>query len=286
LDVRVARVKWRDIHAITGVLFGLIFLFFLMTGLAWTGVWGATYKEVATRAGAHYPEAFAQGVPSRTIGDDLGEGRSGWAASELPSLPSGHPSAHASSTLGALSWNTREGAPLDAIITQAQMQGIPPGFSVSLPTPDRDSYYVFYGFQKGQSVFDQRALYIDRYTAEPLAEFRLSDFGPMAQATDVGIAFHEGDELGLLGQLLSLTGALAVLLSLSTAVAMWYHRRPRGLGAPSRVRARSALAGLTLITLTLGVVFPLLGLSLLALLAFDLLVVRNVSPVARALGAA
>lgn len=95
---------------------------------------------------------------------------------------------------------------------------------------------------------------------------------------------HEGREWGLASQLLTLVGTLAILVSAATSVVMWYNRRPKGLGAPRRVYSRSAMAGLAAITLTLGVVFPLLGLSLVALLVFDFLILRNVPPLARAFG--
>ncbi|MGH8572226.1 MAG: PepSY-associated TM helix domain-containing protein, partial [Gammaproteobacteria bacterium] len=49
------RARWRDVHAITGVLFSFVFLFFLVTGLAWTGVWGAKYQEIATKLDSTYP---------------------------------------------------------------------------------------------------------------------------------------------------------------------------------------------------------------------------------------
>ena len=66
---------------------------------------------------------------------------------------------------------------------------------------------------------------------------------------------------------------------------MWRKRRPRGIGAPRRAPGRRLGAGVVAITLVLGILLPLVGISILALLAFDLLVVRNVPPLARALGA-
>jgi uncharacterized iron-regulated membrane protein len=282
-NVRSARVKWRDIHAVTGVLFSFVFLFFMVTGLAWTGFWGANYQKVATDLGADYGDAFA-GASSETIGDRLGEGRVGWAASTLPVLPSGQP-VGAPNSGGELTWDPTKPAPLDAIIATIQAEGVPPGFKVSLPVDEKDSYYAFYGFENGQGGIDEKILYVDQYSAKPLADFHLGDFGPMAQATEVGIAFHEGDELGLFGQFLSLTGALAVLVSAATACVMWYKRRPKGVGAPRRVYSQSALAGLTLITVTLGILFPLVGMSLIALLIFDFAILRRVPPLARAFGA-
>lgn len=85
--------------------------------------------------------------------------------------------------------------------------------------------------------------------------------------------------------MLTLFGTLALLLSTATAVVMWRKRRPRGIGAPRRPLNRRLGAGVVAITLGLGIVFPMLGLSILVLLALDFLVIRRVPPLARVLGA-
>ena len=72
---------------------------------------------------------------------------------------------------------------------------------------------------------------------------------------------------------------------MASSVVMWRKRRPRGVGAPRRVPNRRLGAGVVVITLALGVFFPLLGLSILAVVALDFLVVRRIGPLRRALGA-
>jgi uncharacterized iron-regulated membrane protein len=107
----------------------------------------------------------------------------------------------------------------------------------------------------------------------------------MAKATDLAIALHEGRQLGIWNQLAALLGTLALLLSCATAIVMWRKRRPKGVGAPRRAPDRRLGAGVVAITLGLGILFPLLGISILALLVFDFVIVRHVGPLRRALGA-
>jgi uncharacterized iron-regulated membrane protein len=107
----------------------------------------------------------------------------------------------------------------------------------------------------------------------------------MAQATDFGIALHEGRQFGIWSQLFALFGTLALLLSCATAIVMWRKRRPRGIGAPRRAPNRKLGAGVVAITLGLGVFMPLLGISIVVLLALDVLVVKRIAPLRRALGA-
>ncbi|MGE0229592.1 MAG: PepSY-associated TM helix domain-containing protein [Dehalococcoidia bacterium] len=284
LDVKT-RVRWRDMHAITGIVFVPVLAFFLLTGLAWAGVWGPSYGKVINAIGASYPAEIFDGVPSQTVGDVNGEGGRSWAQSALPALPSG---GHANHSQG-LAWNAADGAPLDAIVASVETMGFQPGYTIFFPADETDSYNAAQfpdGPRPNQSAFDERYAYIDQYTAEPLADAPFSQFGLMAKATDWGISLHEGREWGVLSQILMGVATLSLLVSIGTAVVMWVKRRPAGLGAPRRVYSRSALIGLLTITATLGMLFPLMGMALIGIIAFDYAVLRRLPPLARALGVA
>ncbi len=66
---------------------------------------------------------------------------------------------------------------------------------------------------------------------------------------------------------------------------MWWKRRPSGarLGAPPRPQEVPYAKGALLITLGLSLAFPMLGLTLLAVIVLDLLVLSAVPPLKRAL---
>lgn len=83
-----------------------------------------------------------------------------------------------------------------------------------------------------------------------------------------------------------LIATLMLLLSCATAVVMWRRRRPKGIGAPRRAPNRKLGIGVVAITLGLGALFPVLGISIVALLVFDVVIVKHVGPLRRALGAA
>lgn len=291
--------SWSVVLVVTGVLFSFVFLFFLVTGLAWSGVWGEGYVKVATSLGADRPPETFDGVPSEKIEDVVEGGKPAWSAGELPVARSqdegtsgrpGHTGHTGHRHPGGLRWDPRDGAPLDAVIGRAQAMGFPPGYSVTFPEDATGSYAVSLSPdldpQPNQSALDERFAFVDQYTARPLGDYRFADFGPMAQASDLGIALHEGRQFGLLNQLLTLAATLALLVSMATALVMWRKRRPRGIGAPRRPPDRRLGAGVVAITFGLGLLFPLLGLSIVALLVFDWLVVRRVPPVARAFGGA
>jgi hypothetical protein len=91
----------------------------------------------------------------------------------------------------------------------------------------------------------------------------------MAQATDFGMHCTKALSSAV-ERVGALVATLALLLSCATAIVMWRNRRPKGIGAPRRAPNPKLGTGVVVITLGLGVLFPLLGLSILALLAFDL----------------
>jgi uncharacterized iron-regulated membrane protein len=167
--------------------------------------------------------------------------------------------------------------------------GMRPGTTITFPY-DRTSSYAVSLFpdndvEPNQNALNERFAFVDQYTAKPVGDFRYGQFGAMAQATDLGIALHEGRQFGLVNQVLALLGTLALLLSCATAIVMWRKRRPKGIGAPRRAPNRRLGTGVVAITLGLGVFFPLLGISILALLIFDFVLVKHVPPLRRALGA-
>jgi uncharacterized iron-regulated membrane protein len=288
LDLKGTRIPWRDVHAITGVMFSFVFLFFLLTGLMWTNVWGSKYSEVAASFNSSYPEVASESTPPETVGDVVGEGRSSWAQSEIPVLPSGEPVGNHAQHGDTISWDPSGGAPLDAIVAEAQAVGFTTGYVVFWPEGETGSYYVAQwpdmGSRPNQSAFDEKTAFIDQYSAETLGTYNFDQFGLMAKATDFGISLHEGREWGLFSQLLALIGTLAILVSCATAVVMWYKRRPRTLGAPRRVYSPGVAIGFVALTLTLGVFFPLVGVSLVLLFIVDFFILRRIPPVARFFG--
>ncbi|MEI2810644.1 MAG: PepSY domain-containing protein [Nocardioides sp.] len=325
------RLAWRDVHAVTGVLFSFVTLFFLITGLMWSGLWGVKYGEVLTKAGTSYPEGIWDGATSQT-GDDLQRtAKGGWISNNLPLFPSGitpqidpadvkpgyvpdqaadgsdpHAGHHADGEQpadgseqsvqtgeGALSWDPTQGAPIDAVVASALEAGIPSGFPISYPGDATGSYAIWLSadgspfVQRGAQ--GERQMYIDQNTAEVLRDFKFEEFGVGARASDLGIVLHEGRQFGFWNQMLTMVATLALLLSIASSVVMWFKRRPKranAMAAPRRTSfaTRGQAIGVVVIAVALGVFFPLLGLSMIALLVVDTVLIRFVPPMRRLFG--
>ncbi|UDL94043.1 hypothetical protein LGH83_16040 [Lichenihabitans sp. PAMC28606] len=92
-----------------------------------------------------------------------------------------------------------------------------------------------------------------------------------------------GQQWGLANQLVMLATCFAIILSSVAAVVMWWTRRPVGrLGVPPYPAETRVYRALWIAAAALGLLFPLTGLAILLMLAFDLLVIRSIPPLRRA----
>ncbi len=264
------RLFWRDLHAVTGVWGSLVVLFLLLTGLPWAGFWGATFAKVSSQ----YPAQLWDNVPSSTkLTGELNTTSTKtvpWAVEQLP-MPS-------SSRAGASA-----GAPvdLDSVVAQAQARGVAPGFSVS-PPADADGVYTVSIFPDDPAK--QATLHIDQYSGAVLADIRYADYALVPKAVEMGIAVHEGKYFGPLNQLLMLFACLVVITLALSAVVMWWQRRPaRRLGAPAMPKQFPLWKGAVAIMAALCLLFPFVGISLVAVLLLDYLIIQRIPALKTAL---
>lgn len=281
-----SRVRWRDIHAITGILFSFIVLFFLVTGLLWSQVSGNNVHKLVNST---FGTAFAQSPSSVDV--KKVDPSWPWATARLP-VPRSQieDTAHAIPSLaGTISWDPRQGAPLDVVVARAQSLGFPPGYNITMPFDATGSYmignYPDIDSHPEQPSSSERFAFVDQYTGKVLANVQHSQVGFLGRTMDTAIALHEGRQFGLLNQVMSLTAVVAILLLLSSSIVMWRRRRPIGLGAPRGTTDRRANLALIGVAVLLSVAYPLLGASLVLVLVFESFVVHRIPRLALALGA-
>jgi len=245
------RLWWRDVHAVTGAFAAVVFLFLAVTGMPWSGFWGQNFRTIVNAAGLGMPAASkATSVASDAALASVNAGSWTMDAAAAPTV--------APSAARAL--------PLEAILDIAHAGDMASGYVVRLPTSPGGVYTLqLYPRQ----ATGQRVVHVDQYSGKVLADIGFRDYGPASKATEWGIAVHTGGQYGLINQLVMLAGCLAIItLSVAGAV-MWWRRRPSGgLSAPQPL-GRGALSAFALVALGLGLIFPLLGLSVLAALAID-----------------
>ncbi|MCP1124269.1 PepSY domain-containing protein [Bacillus sp. 3103sda1] len=128
-------------------------------------------------------------------------------------------------------------------------------------------------------------MHIDQYSGKVLADLRFKDYGILAKAISIGVALHEGHYFGLANQLLDLIICLGLIGISLTGVMMWWKRKPSGtLGAPSLPKNFKLMKGTAVLIIVLGIVFPLVGASLLAALVLDWLIIKRIPSVKKWVG--
>ena len=108
---------------------------------------------------------------------------------------------------------------------------------------------------------------------------------PVDKVVAVGIALHEGRLFGWPNQVLGLLTAIGLVGVCASAAWLWLSRRDPGtLGAPPPGVPPERSVPLVGALVALGVVLPLFGLSLVAVLGLEWLVLRRIPAVATWLG--
>jgi uncharacterized iron-regulated membrane protein len=279
------RVLLRDLHAVTGVWLSFFALFFLVTALPWTKVWGESFKYVrsigqqrdvrqdwttgpASALARRVMDYANAPTASAEIAEDAhAEHRDGSAHSEH----SGHAAMRAA-TVG-----------FDEISAIALPLNLADPVLISPPSPKRPSWLVR---SETQNRPLRASFEFDPKTFKLVREKRFSDGALVDRVIGIGVAAHEGQLFGWLNQFLGLLTAIGYLLLVGSSILMWWRRRPRGaLGAPPALSQPPRLApAIVALVAVLGVLLPTLGISLLLVLATERLIGRFAPRVALWLG--
>jgi uncharacterized iron-regulated membrane protein len=164
---------------------------------------------------------------------------------------------------------------LNDAVARVDGAGLPRPFVLTLPAAPGKAWSAAY---MPDQVEKTRTVYLDAADGHVLADIGYDRFGPAAKAIEWGISVHQGQQFGLINKLVMLAGCIAVWLLGLSAVIMWWKRRPQGrLGAPARPADRSAYIVLAAVVVPLGLLYPLVGLSLVVVLTGDLIIQRIVS---------
>lgn len=247
------RVFWRDMHAVTGIFVGFFIVFLAVTGMPWSGVWGAKVNEWANGNNFGYPAGVRVAVPmSEEHLDHLVQ--TTWSL-EQARLPQ----------------SSREqlGTPigLDRAVATFDELDLHRGYAVNIPTTPTG---VYTGSVYPDDLSQQRVIHLDQYSGKPLIDMSFADYGPLGKWFEWGINVHMGQEFGLMNKLVLLFACIGIVVLVLSAGIMWWKRRPAGsLGIPPMPSDRRVFRGLITILAIGGILLPLVGLSLLVMLVID-----------------
>jgi uncharacterized iron-regulated membrane protein len=140
--------------------------------------------------------------------------------------------------------------------------------------PDNDKG-VFTASLFPDDLGDQRVIHIDQYSGKPLVDISFDQYPLAGRLIEWGINVHQGQEWGRFNQILMLVTCLAIVLMCVSAAIMWWKRRPTGrLGVPPMPPRKSVYIGLWVIAAIFGIVFPMTGIAVVAMVLFDQIALR------------
>jgi uncharacterized iron-regulated membrane protein len=271
----------RDLHAVTGLWLSLLALFFLISALPWTTVWGSGLKYLRSQGQpAQIRQDWTTGPASaQQQRMDAFKGASPTPAEDEHAEHRGHSGHRDHSGHGATF------AGFDEIAARALPLHLSSPVFIYPPSPTKPNWIVR---SDTQNRPERRVLEFSSGTFEQVKDERFSDKPLLDRIIAVGVAAHEGQLFGWPNQLLGLLTAVGYMVIVVTAAVMWLRRRPHGaLGAPPVPSPRPNLAPVVVaLIFVLGIFLPTLGLSLLFVLALEALIVRMAPNAAKRIGLA
>uniref|UniRef100_UPI003F846604 PepSY-associated TM helix domain-containing protein n=1 Tax=Shinella sumterensis TaxID=1967501 RepID=UPI003F846604 len=184
---------------------------------------------------------------------------------------------------------TPEGEPvtIDAVVALARKLGFDQRFQLAFPNGETGVWTIARDTMSNDSSdpLSDRTVHVDQYTGKVLADVGFADYGLPGKAMAVGIAFHEGD-MGLWNLALNTLFCLSIVFLSASGVVMWWKRRPKGavrLFAPNISEPGPLWKTGAVVMLAVSLLFPLTGAVLVTVLFLDLLVIRNIRPLKKAL---
>ncbi|KMJ57448.1 iron-regulated membrane protein [Bacillus sp. LL01] len=252
------RVFWRDMHAVPAFWLSIGLLILILTGLPWSGMMGEQINRLATATNTGYPAfsfSFGEKPESVTVTKDVAEDVP-WAAENVP-VPESVNNQYVPITL-----NEASGI--------AGMKSIQKPYTISMPQGESGVFTIATSHSR---PFDNATLHVDQYSGAVLTDVRYEDYGLMGKAITLGIALHEGKLFGLANQLLGLLLCVGLIGMMVSSLIMWRKRKPdNSSGAPGRNADIKTKRAVTIIMLLLGLVMPLVGISIIVVLLMDKLV--------------
>jgi uncharacterized iron-regulated membrane protein len=272
------RALWKSLHGVVGFWMSAVMVVFLISGLSWTGIWG----EKIVQAWSTFPAEKWDNVPlSDKVHATMNHGAEKtvpWTLEQTPLPQSG--------SLAGVQAVSRP-VTLDSVVGFAKGLGFAGRFQINLPADEAGVWTISHDTMSndGHDPTGDRTLHIDQYTGNVLADVRFADYSAYAAMMAVGISFHEGD-LGVWNLILNTVFCAAMIFLPVSGLVLWWKRRPdkaMRLAAPPAPRAAPHWKGAVILVAILGCAFPLAGLTIVAVIAIDYLILRQVPRLRRAL---
>ena len=247
----------KDIHRSTGFWIAGLVLVMLVSGLPWAGAWGTAFEWAREEAG------LVKGPRDWKVGASVAH-HHGMASTVATAAP------------------MPLGLPLSAFVKKAEAEHM--AFPAVVLPPHAPQLFgsatgaVWTVKAEPQNRPLARQVTYDAATGAETGRSGWADQHLVDRIVNTGVAWHEGQLFGWVNQLIALLTAIALVAISALGALMWVRRRPAStFGAPERASSPAPHAAIAAMVV-LGVLLPLFGASLLAILLVDrLLLAANLN---------
>ncbi|WP_419901381.1 PepSY-associated TM helix domain-containing protein [Kiloniella sp.] len=263
----------KELHVSIGFYISVVLFFFLISGLAWAGVWGGKFVQPWSSFPAEKWDNVPLSDETHGIMNDGAVKEVPWGL-ELTKLPL------SGSDVGKIGVPEGYAVNLNSMVVLARAIGFDQQFRINLPKGSTSVYTISADSMDGDTVTPtgDQTVHVDQYTGKVIGEVGFEDYSLMAKSMAVGIALHQGD-MGWWNTVLNALFCLAMIFLCVSGIIMWWMRRPKGAGrlvAPPPPTDLPLWKGAVFIMLLLSLAFPLVGITLLTVMALDLLVLSHI----------
>lgn len=270
------KIFWRDIHAVTGFWFSGLALILLFSGLPWTQLWSSNFNLVRAEMGwtnqkAQDWSSGAKIMPSASIDLHIEHDHELMIQKNVNGQ-------------GSKISNTA-GISLTNLSVMARSENLPHPVIIAPENPiDHSNEGIALNSAAKWKISSEtqdrplrRSLMIDAETGRILDRSGFSDRHLIDKIISYGIAWHEGQLLGIFNQFVGVLTAIALIILCISGVKMWWRRRSiQGfiIGAPPAVIENIKFRYIVAAVLLLLILLPMAGISLVIVALGDMLVNR------------
>ncbi len=279
-NVTNKKLWWRNAHGATGAWVSVVLFCFLLSGLAWAGIWGGKFVQPWNQ----FPAEKGKGKPKSTLvthGEVLNNGNSkeiAWGL-ELTPMPVSDPKNKAKQNMD---YSPSMLQNLDKINQYARDNGFVGRYKLNFPKGETGVWTLTQSSMSSdsQNPMADRTVHLDQYSGEKLADIRFADYNIIAKAMAVGIALHMGT-LGWWSILANVLFCLAVIFMCIGGYVMWWKRRPSqvvGLNPPPSQKnsIKSVGIGFFALLIILAILFPTAILAIVVIAVLDFVFISRI----------
>jgi uncharacterized iron-regulated membrane protein len=240
---------WRSWHKAIGWLVAIPLLFFLISGLAWTNIWGGKLVQ----PWGSLPGTTFRGETAAPTHDSLNH----HGVHEVPWTLEQTPMPRSAAAPAKLT--------VDDVVAIAEQANFNT-YRIHFPKQHQGVWTISASTIAGdvQNPANERVMHIDQSDGRVLADIRFADYPLMGKAMAAFIPFHQGD-LGLWNWLLNLVLLLLVMALVIAGATLWWKRNrmleSRLSPPPASPRSSTLVIGLMLL---FSLLFPLSALAIVA----------------------